>query len=178
MITIRLATPADAAACAEIYSPYVKNTGITFEVNPPDSAEFATRITNTLKSFPWLVACQGQKVVGYAYAHQFGERAAFCYSCELSVYVDNGCKGQGVGKMLYQYLLNVLKQQCVRRVYALIAVPDEGSIAFHIRMGFEKAGTLPNIGYKLGRWWGLCYMQKNLGLTDDALPKPRKMYQI
>lgn len=160
------ATAADVPQMLKIYEPYVKNTGITFEYQVPTKKEFESRLTQTQAQFPWLVYKQNGQVLGYAYAHQYASRQAFAWSCELSVYLDERATGQGIGKKLYTYLLDLLRAQGVKTVYALIATPQSGSVDFHTAMGFEKLATFEQIGYKLGQWWGLCYMSKQLASID------------
>ena len=89
MIAIRQATLVDAKRFLEIYDYYVKNTAITFEYDTPSLAEFQSRMERTMKRYPYLVAMDGQRVEGYAYAGILKERAAYQYSCELSIYLDH-----------------------------------------------------------------------------------------
>ena len=56
MVTIRIAQPSDASVLAAIYRPYVETTDITFEYDAPSDAEFAARIAETLKKYPYLIA--------------------------------------------------------------------------------------------------------------------------
>ena len=85
---VRLATPMDAPQLADIYRPYVEYTCFTFETEAPDAGVFAQRIAQTLAFFPYFVFEEEGRVLGYAYAQRFHERAAFDWSCETSVYVD------------------------------------------------------------------------------------------
>ena len=55
-VIIRLARPEDAAALLEIYSPYVLNTAVSYEYEPPSLEEFRGRIVSTLEKYPYLVA--------------------------------------------------------------------------------------------------------------------------
>ena len=72
---IRLATVEDAGAVQAIYAPYVRDTTISFELEPPDVEAMCARITNTLARLPWLVAESADgTVMGYAYAGLHRER--------------------------------------------------------------------------------------------------------
>lgn len=101
---IRLAVPEDAGKLLEIYTPYVRETAITLEQTVPSADEFRTRIENTLKNYPYLVAEEDGKIVGYAYGSSFHSRESYKHSAEVSIYVDREYHGQGIGKMLYQTL--------------------------------------------------------------------------
>ena len=97
---VRLATPMDAPQLADIYRPYVEYTCFTFETEAPNAGVFAQRIAQTLAFFPYFVFEEEGRVLGYAYAHRFHERAAFDWSCETSVYVDCRRRQGGVGHAL------------------------------------------------------------------------------
>ena len=157
---IRLATPADAAQCAEIYAPHVRDSAVSFEVDVPTDAEFETRITRTLERLPWLVCAEGDVVLGYAYAAPHQERAAFQWSVNVSVYVREGQGRLGAGRALYTSLFACLQAMGYYNAYAAIALPNPASVGLHEAMGFRHVGTFPDIGHKLGKWhalgwWGL-----------------------
>src|SRR4051794_6401328 len=98
---IRDAVPADAARCAEIYAPYVRNTAVSFETSEPDAIEMARRIASALETHAWLVREADGDVVGYAYGGPFMSRAAYRWACSVSVYVDASRARTGVGSSLY-----------------------------------------------------------------------------
>src|SRR5690606_38225367 len=104
MSTIRPATVADAAGCREVYAPYVRDTTVTFEAEVPPVKEFEQRISRALERFDWLVAELDGRIVGYAYAGPVKERAAYRWSCEVSVYVAADAQGHGLGRTLYREL--------------------------------------------------------------------------
>lgn len=84
---IRTAAAEDAAALLNIYAWYVEHTAITFEYTVPSPAEFRRRISRTLEAYPWLCAEQDGKLLGYAYAGPFAERAAYGWAAEVSIYL-------------------------------------------------------------------------------------------
>ncbi len=170
--TLRLATPEDAEQIIGIYSRYVTETAVTFEYDVPTVCEFENRIRKVNSRFPWIVCELDSRIVGYAYASYFRERAAFRWSCELSVYVADEFQGHGIGKVLYRALLDVLRIQGYRTAVACVTYPNVVSDAFHRGLGFEHTGIFPNVGYKLGRWWGVSWYQLPLTEypTDPAEP--------
>ena len=157
---IRLATPADAAQCAEIYAPHVRDSAVSFEVDVPTDAEFEERITRTLERLPWLVCAEGDRVLGYAYSAPHQERAAFQWSVNVSVYVREDHSRRGIGRALYTSLLACLRALGYFNAYAAIALPNAASVGLHEAVGFRHIGTFDDVGYKLGEWhavgwWGL-----------------------
>lgn len=122
---VRLATPQDAEELLEIYRYYVEHTAITFEYETPSITEFRQRIKQTLKRYPYLAAVDGHgKIVGYAYASSFKNRAAYNWSVETTIYVDKDVKRQGIGEKLYEALEEILRKQHVINLDACITDPE------------------------------------------------------
>lgn len=167
---IRVATPADARAIAEIYAPIVRETVISFEAAPPSAEEMAGRISRTLKSHPWLVAVEDGAILGYAYGSQFRARAAYRWTCEVSAYVDGSTRRGGVGKALYRQLLDTLRRQNFHTALAIITLPNAASVGFHEFFGFEPTGTVAEIGFKFGAWHDVTTLR--LALSDSATQPP------
>jgi phosphinothricin acetyltransferase len=177
-ITIRTATPEDAAALVAIYAPYVEKTAISFEYETPSVEEFAGRIRHTLEFYPYLVAEIDGRPVGYAYASPFIRRPAYDWSAELSIYVGWEERGKGVGRRLYEEMERALKKMHVLNVNTCIAwieTPDEyldrNSPDFHAHMGYRLVGKFTNSGYKFGRWYDMIWMEKLLGQHPDTPEK-------
>ncbi|OMC39609.1 GCN5 family acetyltransferase [Mycobacterium sp. IS-2888] len=167
---VRPATAADAAACVEIYRPYVLDTVITFETEVPTVEEMAERIVNARVTHEWLVLDVDGDVIGYAYAHQFNSRAAYQWSVETSVYLAQDRRREGGGRMLYAELLRRLTERGFRRAFAGIAQPNDASNAFHQTFGFRPAGHYRRVGWKLGAWHDVSWWQLDLPGPDDADP--------
>lgn len=166
-ITLRMASAADAPVLAAIYAPYVRETAISFEYEPPSNEEFAHRIAEVLEKFPYLAAEHNGEIVGYAYAHAYGVRKAFGWAVELSVYIRRDCRGLGVGRRLYEAMEVLLKAQNVTNLYVLVAGVDtedeyltHDSQKFHLAMGYAYVGKLHKAGYKFGRWYDMITMEK------------------
>ena len=167
-VVLRDATPGDAAAVLAIYAPYVEETAISFERVPPDVATMRERIAQRLASHAWLVAERGGRLVGYAYAGPFAVRAAYRLAAEVSVYVDREAGRGGIGRALYEALIDRLRERGMHTAIGIIALPNEASVALHERLGFRHVGTFREIGAKFGRWHDVGWWQLMLG--EDAAP--------
>ncbi|MGY1723957.1 N-acetyltransferase family protein [Blastococcus sp. SYSU DS0533] len=170
--TVRDATVADAAACAAIYAPYVTGTAITFETDPPTAEQMAGRIAAALRTHAWLVLEHDGAVVGYAYAGPYKERAAYRWSCEVSVYLEPGRGRRGSGRALYTALFERLAARGYRTAIAGMTLPNEPSEGLHAAMGFQPIGTYRRIGWKHGRWRDVLWAQRSLGTYDDHPAEP------
>ena len=162
---VRDATEDDGAACAAIYAPYVTGTAITFEYEPPTAADMAGRIAAAQQTHAWLVLEDAGRVVGYAYGGRHKERAAYRWSCEVSVYLEPGRRRSGGGRALYEALLNRLSERGYRTAVAGMTLPNEASVGLHRALGFEPVGTYRRIGWKLGAWQDVAWVQRDLGPT-------------
>ena len=167
MAVVRDATADDAAACAAVYAPYVTGTAISFEDVPPPVEEMARRIAAAQQRHAWLVLEDGDGVVGYADAGPYKERAAYRWSCEVSVYLAPGRGRAGGGRLLYEALFARLAGRGYRTALAGMTRPNEASEAFHRAMGFEPVGTWRGIGWKHGRWHDVAWVQRPLVPGDD-----------
>jgi len=167
---LRLARLEDCAALLAIYEQYIQ-TPITFEYELPSREEFTQRITSISAEYPYLVWEEGEKILGYAYAHRLAERAAYQWSAELSIYVDRSAVGKGLGRKLYGALVELLKLQGVRTAYALVCTPNPASEGLHRSVGFRTLAVHPNTGYKNGAWRDLTWFEKAIGDYNQT-PKP------
>jgi L-amino acid N-acyltransferase YncA len=180
-ITVRVADPErDAERLLEIYSPYVEKTAISFELEVPTLTEFRQRMEHTLCRYPYLVAEQNGRIVGYAYAGPFKEREAYDHAVETSIYLDSTCRHQGIGKRLYAALERSLSLMNVLNLNACIGVPEEGeslpfldnnSCDFHAHLGYRLVGRFHQCGYKFGTWVDMVWMEKMIGDHRDT-PAP------
>lgn len=166
-LIVRDASETDAPACAAIYSTYVLGTATTFETVPPSTTEMADRIAAALATHAWLVAEDAGRVVGYAYAVPYRARAAYRWSCEVSVYLEQGRRRTGAGRALYEPLLERLADRGFRVAVAGMTLPNEASVGLHRSLGFEPVGTYRSIGWKLGSWHDVAMTQLRLGSAED-----------
>ncbi|MEV6901040.1 N-acetyltransferase family protein [Amycolatopsis sp. NPDC051372] len=168
---IRDADERDAEACAEIYAPYVRDTTITFETEPPTGTEMAERIERAAKTHAWLVLEIDGRVAGYAYGGPFKERAAYRWSCEVSVYLELGRRRTGGGRALYEALFTRLAERGFRMAVAGMTLPNEPSVGLHAALGFEPVGTYRRIGWKHGAWRDVAWAQRSLVPGWDESPE-------
>ena len=168
---LRLATPADGAACATVYRPYVEAAVVSFELTAPSPGEMAGRIARTLERTPWLVAEVDGIVRGYAYATRHRERPAYDWTAETTVYVDAAFPGRGLGRALMTVLLGVLRRQGFHLAVAGITLPNPGSVGLHRALGYRRIGEFEAIGWKDGGWHGVEWYGLELGPRSET-PSP------
>ena len=177
MITIRDAVISDAERILEIYGYYVANTAVSFEYAVPSLDEFQTRMEQIMKRYPYLVILKDDIIAGYAYAGVFKGRAAYDWSCEVSIYIAHSDRTCGLGRMLYEELEKRLYNMGVVNLYACIASPETddeyltgNSEHFHAHLGYKKVGTFRRCANKFDRWYNMIWMEKTVGEHRNHQP--------
>jgi L-amino acid N-acyltransferase YncA len=160
----------DAAACAAIYAPFVRDTVISLEELPPGASEIAQRIRRISLTHPWLVAEDHAALAGFAYASPHHERASYRWSADVSVYLDLAYLRRGIGRELYRELFALLVRQGIRMVCAGITLPNDASVALHESLGFEFVGVYRRIGWKFGAWRDVAWWQLELVAPGPGAP--------
>lgn len=175
---VRPARADDADGIAAIYAPIVRDTPISFEVDPPSRDEMRRRIATIGAGTPWLVCTAGERVAGYAYASGHRERAAYRWSVDVTVYVHEDARGHGVGTALYHALLAILPLQGFHRAHAGITLPNTGSVRLHESMGFTPVGVYPEVGFKLGAWHDVGWWARDLARASLPPGEPLRFAEI
>lgn len=177
MTAVRSAVPEDTGRLLDIYRYYVENTAITFEYTVPSLEEFRGRMEKTMTRYPYLAVEEDGVLQGYAYAGPFVGRAAYDWSCELSVYLAHGARKRGLGRKLYEAMERSLRQMGILNLYACISYPEtedqyltKNSAGFHEHLGFVTVGEFHRCGYKFGRWYHMIWMEKIIGEHRDLQP--------
>ena len=169
---IRVARADDAKDIASIYAPIVADTFISFEDTPPSASEMAHRMEATLQTHPWLVADEDGTVRAYAYASAHRVRAAYKWSCDVSVYVDASARRRGLACLLYARLFETLVNQGFGAVFAGIALPKDASVGVHERMGFKLVGVYRRVGFKQGEWRDVGWWSRPLQALSNSPTPP------
>jgi len=177
MVSLRAARAEDAAAIAAIYAPYVLGGTVSFETEAPDARAMRARMAASDGMYPWIVATAGEDDAGflaYAYATRFRDRPAYAWTVETSLYVAGAVQGQGVGRLLYEALVDTLRAQGFAQAIGVISLPNDGSIRTHEAVGFRRAGVYREIGFKGGRWVDVGFWQCELAERRGTPAEPKR----
>ena len=161
--TIRAATERDLAPITEIYNHYVRETAITFDLEPIEPEARRDWFAQFSESGPHrlLVAELEGAVAGYAYSTRVRPRAAYDSSVEVTIYVRTGAEGRGIGRALYTALFEALTAEEIHRAYALITLPNDSSVRIHEAFGFVLMGTMHEVGRKFDKYWDVAWYEKS-----------------
>lgn len=171
-ILVRDSMESDLASIHAIYGHHVLHGLASFEEAPPDRAEMAHRRADIVeRRLPHLVAEEGGRIIGYAYAAPFRPRSAYRFTLEDSVYVSPDAQRLGAGRKLLTELLHRSVATGHRQMVAVIGdSANHASIGLHAALGFTEVGRLRSVGFKFGRWVDSVLMERALGPGDSTLP--------
>jgi len=163
-VTIRHAVAGDLQALTDIYNHYIAHTPYTFDLAPKTTQQRAQWMQQFSKQGPHqlIVAVYAEAVIGYASSDSFRSKEAYQTSVETSVYLDHQRTRAGVGTLLYTALFESIGRSDIHRAYAGITQPNEGSVALHKKLGFERLGVYQEVGRKFGQYWDVHWFEKRL----------------
>jgi L-amino acid N-acyltransferase YncA len=159
---IRPAAAADLSGAAAIYDDQVRTGISTFDLEPPPVSYWQHHLESTEPGDHFLVAVDSSDVVGFAYSSSYRPRPAYGLTRETSVYLAERARGQGLGRRLYDDLLDRVHADGIHVVLALVALPNPSSVALHEACGFEHLGTMREVGRKFDRWVDTAWYHKLL----------------
>ncbi|WP_375265261.1 GNAT family N-acetyltransferase [Planktotalea sp.] len=162
---VRAASPTDAQAICDIWNPIIRDTTVTFT----DEAKTPPAISDLIKlrAGAFLVAEHGGKVGGFATYFAFRGGSGYLRSKELSINLAPDMRGQGMGRALINALEAHAREQGVHSLIGAVSSENPAGQTFHHQLGYRHIATLPEVGFKFGRYIDLILMQKILTSTDD-----------
>jgi L-amino acid N-acyltransferase YncA len=170
---IRIAAKADAQFVHDVYGYYVEHTNVTFTTENPPVKAYAEKIEHTLTRYPFYILKADGAACGFAYAGQIRPHEAYQWTAEGTVYLSpDAPKRTGLGRVLYQRLLDTLQEQGIQTVFGVITATNEPSLRMHLNMGFKEVGRFKRMGNKNGAWLDVVWMQKTLNVLEDNAAPP------
>lgn len=162
---IRKAELKDCGACVGIYNYYIENTTVTFEETPLTVEEFEARFLRITEKYPFFVAEEDGKTVGYAYLDTFNPRSAYKKTTDLSIYIDKNVVSKGLGSLLLNKIEKEAEAHGFENIISLVTEENTASVIFHEKHGFKHAGRLEKVGVKFGKELDVLFLQKRLERT-------------
>lgn len=162
-IELRVAIEADVPQMNAIYSTYIVDSHVSFDTEPwPDQKRLEWFRERVSAGYPFLVACDGDAVIGVSWSGPYRPKPAYRSSAETTVVLAEGEFGKGIGMALYSKLLEHLADAGFHRAYAIIALPNDASIALHRKLGYREIGILEEAGFKDGKYHSTLMMERAL----------------
>ena len=151
-----------AAAILDIFNDAIQNSTALYDYQPRTmqsmEAWFATKVKG---QFPVLgIEDDNGTLLAFGSYGTFRAWPAYKYSVEHSVYVHKDHRGRGLGMAVMQALIAAAQAHDVHAMLGVIDASNTASIALHERLGFRHVGTLPQIGFKFGRWLDVVMYQR------------------
>lgn len=163
-VVVRPATEADVPALNAIYNTYIVDSHVSFDTEPwSDTARRTWFRDRAERGYPILVAERAGSVIGTSWSGPWRDKAAYRGSAETTVVLAAGTTGEGVGSRLLGALIEALTDRGFHTAIAVIALPNDASIAVHRKLGYREVGILAGVGFKDGKRWDTMVMQRDLG---------------
>ncbi|WLD94027.1 GNAT family N-acetyltransferase [Alkalihalobacillus sp. AL-G] len=162
-MNIREATINDVPAMLHIYNNVVRTSSVTFDLIEQTLEERIIWFHQFNESFPLLVAVEEAEVIGYACLTPFRDKPAYSRTVENSIYLSKSARGKGVGSVLLADLIKRAKVLDYHTVIAVLADDDPASRSLHRKFGFQKTGSVKEVGFKFNEWHDIHFYQLILG---------------
>lgn len=155
---------ADLPALTEIYNHYIETSPVTFDVTRCTADDRLPWFSTFAEAgrYRLFAAVRGHELLGYAGTLPFRPKAAYSTSVEMTIYVAPGETAKGVGRALYAALFQAVASEPIHRAYAGVTLPNPQSLRLHAAFGFVRAGHYHEVGFKLGRYWDVVWLEKTL----------------
>lgn len=172
--TIRVAQESDAKYIHDIYGAYVEGENVTFTIENPSVEAYREQIIQTKAMYPFYVAeDETGKILGYVNGHPLRPHDAYKWNVESTIMLaPDAPRRAGIASALYRKFMETLQAQGFEYVYGVIVDTNKESMALHQALGFTEVGHFHNAGYKMGKWRGICWMQKKLGEFKENPQEP------
>ena len=178
-ILVRPTRDGDIEAMLSIYRRHIRR-GIEESVDDsgaPEPDDLRDRRRNFRNHrLPHLVATAGGEVVGYAYVVLFRKRPAYRFAVKHSIYIHHARQGRGIGRLLMQELIDACAASGFRQMIGYIDADNAASLALHEKFGFVRAGLLPGIAFRFGRWCDTVMLQRSLAQGSTEPPQPVSIF--
>ena len=160
--SIRAAAPGDAAAICTIYNQGIEDRIATLETELRTPEERRQWMAARASRHPVVVAVTDGQVVGWGSLNSFNPRPAYDHVVDLSVYVERGWRGQGVGRVLMQHLMELATTLGYHKIVLATFPYNEAGVSLYTRMGFIPVGVYHEQGQLDGRWVDVLIMERLL----------------
>ena len=160
MVIIRSARESDIPALSEIYNHVILNTTAVYQYEAQTLEMRRAWYEAKMKDgYPVFVAEEDGKVVGFSSYGPFRAWAAYKYTVENSVYVANGQRGKGIGRMLMQPVIDSARSRGLHAIVSGIDASNDASVRLHEQFGFREVAHFKEVGFKFGRWLDLKFLE-------------------
>ena len=161
-VQIRRAVPEDVETITAIYNEAILTTTATFDTEPKTIAERLAWFNTHDERHPILVATVEGNVVGWASLTRWSDRPAYDDTAETSFYVKSEHRGQGIGRLLKEAIIEEARKLHFHTLIARVAEGSQESLHLNESAGFVYVGTMKEVGRKFGKLLDVHILQKML----------------
>ncbi len=167
-LAIRSARLEDIPAVTRIYNQGIEDRIATFEVDAKTEADVTTWLLDDRPTrYPVLVAESNGTIAGWAALRPYSHRCAYAGVGDLSVYVERGARGKGVGEQLLTALEHSARAGDFHKIVLFTLPFNEAGQRLYRKRGFREVGTFREQGTLDGRLVDVVIMEKILGPANS-----------
>jgi L-amino acid N-acyltransferase YncA len=141
---------------SEIFAQGIATGNATFETSVSSWQEWDARHLPACR----LVGLRGEEVVGWAALSAVSSRDVYRGVAEVSVYIAESARGQGIGAALLDKLIEESERNGIWTLQAGILAENVASIRLHEKAGFRVVGKRERIGCMYGIWRDTILMER------------------
>jgi L-amino acid N-acyltransferase YncA len=138
----------DWSTVRSIYLEGIASGNSTFETDAPSWKKW----DNAHLQIARLVMRDGDAILGWAALSPVSKRNVYRGVAEVTVYVTDGARGEGIGRALLEALIDESERNGIWTVQASIFPENTASVKLHLRCGFRKVGRRERIAMLNGVW--------------------------
>lgn len=147
----------------DIYNYYVLNTTISFHTEPQTLEEMRQSVLSGDPRYKSYAILQNGSLAGYVLIARHKNKQAYDTSGEISIYLQPGCGGQGIGGQALKFIEQKAAELRFHVLVATVCADNEPSRRLFTRHGYEQSALFREIGHKFGRWLDIASYQKIIG---------------
>jgi phosphinothricin acetyltransferase len=159
MITLRAATVDDAEAICTIFNQGITDRVATLDTALRTPAERRGWLAERGRRHPVMVAAADGVIVGWGSLNRFNPREAYDHVADVSIYVERGWRGKGVGTQLLDRLIEVAREVGFHKMVLAALASNTAGLALYTRTGFSRVGVYREHGQLDGRWVDVLIME-------------------
>ncbi|BFT73145.1 N-acetyltransferase family protein [Paenibacillus sp. P36] len=150
----------DIPALMDIYNHFVMNSTASFHTEPVTITEFTESVIHPNSRFQTFVITLNGELQGYVQVMPHKKKQAYATTGEVTIYLQPGCVGKGIGSAAIQFIETFAKEQDFHSLISTICADNKPSIHMFSKNGYTQCAHFREVGFKWGKFLDIVTYQK------------------